>query len=107
MNRQTIMNTEVRADCYGGPTCDEVSTYFHTYCEGDMDTEDHKDDINISLKDLPPGARITVEYPCCPDCGTQRFDKLEFDNGKYVIVGHDKKCICGFDWEQWVLEQYS
>lgn len=104
----TIMQTEVKADVYGGPNCDEVSTYFNTYCDGDMQDDDHTDDIIIQVKDLPPGAKITVEYPCCPSCGIPRGDVLELKpGGVREIVGHENMCECGFDWKIWVEEQYS
>lgn len=105
----TIMETEVTADVYGGPNCDEVTKLFHTYCDGDMDSDYHTDDIIIQLKDLPPGAKIKVEYPCCPSCGMPREDVFEhMPGGVLQIVGHANECdVCGFDWERWELEQYS
>lgn len=103
------MLTEVTADCYSGPDCDQVTKRFHTYCDGDMDSEYHTDDIVIQLKDLPVGARIKVEYPCCPNCSHPREDEFEMLPGAVLkIVGHSKKCtVCNFDWENWDLEQYS
>lgn len=102
------MRSEVRADVYGGPKFNEVSTYFNTYCDGDMQDDNHTNDLVLQVKDLPPGARIIVEYPCCPSCGTPRQDVLKLkDGGVREIVGHEPKCECGFDWNQWVEEQYS
>jgi len=105
----TVMETEVIADCYAGPNCDEVKPLFRTYCRGDRESDTHTDDIVIPLKDLPPGARITVEYPACPVCGAARDDEFEFGEGGILnITGHAKECdVCGFDWEKWVLENYS
>lgn len=108
MHHKTIMEAEVKADCYSGENCDEVRKYFEMYCSGDMDSDRSTDDITIALKDLPPGAKVTVEYPCCPDCGQERFDNLVFAGGGCMeIRGHESECDCGFDWEQWVLERYS
>lgn len=98
-----IMNTEVVADCYSGENCDEVKKQFKTYCDGDMESDIHLDDIVIRLSELPVGARIKVEYPGCPECDMPRFDI--FKNNK--IVGHADKCDCGFDWNQWILNNYS
>jgi hypothetical protein len=57
MNYDTdvIMRSEVVADCYGGDSCEQVTKTFETYCEGDMDSDTHTEDIVIKLSDLPPG----------------------------------------------------
>ena len=103
-----MMRAEVKADCYGGDTCDQVTKQFEIYCEGDMDSETTDEDIVISLSDLPPGARVLVAYPCCPECGVPREDDFEtMEGGAMKIVGHKSKCECGFDWDEWVLHQYS
>lgn len=102
------MESEVVADVYGGENCDEVTTYFKTYCDGDKESDTHNDDIILELRTLPPGAKIKVEYPCCPSCGMPRMDKMEMLPGGHMnVIGHEEKCECGFDWENWVLEQYS
>jgi len=103
-----MMTAEVEADVYAGDNCDEVTKHFRTYCKDDMDADTNTDDIIISLKDLPPGAKILVRYPCCPDCGMARFDTFKsIEGGRMEIVGHDSKCDCGFDWDEWVLNKYS
>ena len=108
MLHSPIMQSKVMADVYSGENCDEVTTYFNTYCSGDMSDDNHKDDIIITLKDLPPGTKITVEYPCCPDCGVIRDDKMEFlPGGIWKIVGHEDTCDCGFDWNNWVQNEFS
>ena len=110
MNYDTdvIMRSEVVADCYGGDSCDQVTKTFETYCEGDMDSDTHTEDIVIKLSDLPPGAIIKAEYPCCPECGDPRSDECETnEHGTMSIVGHGTVCECGFDWQEWVLSRYS
>lgn len=103
-----IMRTEVIADCYAGIDCDQVVPMFKSHCDGDMGSDTHKTDIVIKLKDLPPGAVITVSYPECPECDCPREDKFESLSGaRLKIVGHKEKCTCGFDWEKWVLDRYS
>lgn len=103
-----MMMTKVEADVYSGEHCDEVSKHFMTHCKDEMDEDAHTDDIIISLKDLPAGAQIIVEYPCCPDCGIARLDTFKHDEcGRSEIIGHDSKCDCGFDWNNWVLDTYA
>lgn len=107
-----VMTAEVVADCYSGDNCNESKNYFNIYCEGDKQDGTDRDDIVIEVDTLPPGTKISVEYPICPDCGLPRQDMLEpSENGEgkvsWRIVGHESPCECGFDWDNWVLEKYS
>jgi len=105
---KTMMRAEVKADVYGGPKCDEVSTYFSAWAFGDMEDDDFTEDITIQLSSLPAGAVVTVTYPCCPNCQLPREDKFEnIGRGRMKIVGHADNCECGFDWNNWIQEQYS
>ena len=102
-----IMQTEVKADCYHGPDCNQVKNVFETYCEGDMDSDTHSEDIILKVSELPAGTIIKVEYPSCPECLQVRADLIEWNNGSGRVVGHASKCDCGFDWDDWVLNTYS
>lgn len=105
---QQLMRTEVKADVYGGDNCNEISTHFETYCEGDMDSGTHTEDIVLRLSELPAGAKVSVEYPCCPECGMAREDKFEhLPGGRMKVIGHADKCDCDFDWVEWIRNQYS
>ena len=104
MQRSPIMTAEVKVDCYSGKNCDEQKKFFNIYCAGDKQDDDcHEPTLTITLADLPPGARVLVEYPCCPKCEWPREDVFEVGKG---ITGHAEKCHYGFDWMQWVEEQY-
>ena len=107
MERQTMMWSEVKADCYGGDTFDQVEPFFETFCIGDKESDSHHDDIVIRLSDLPPGTTIRVDYPCCPSCGIPREETREFIDGKWKITGHRDFCSCGFFWLPWVEEHYA
>lgn len=98
-----MFTAEVKADCYGGPEFDEVTTYFEGYSEGDKESSSDTGDIIFKVSELPPGACIIVEYPQCPECGLERFEKIEGNK----IVGFANHCECGFDWDNWVLDNYS
>lgn len=103
-----IMRAEVKADCYAGETCDQVRNHFEIYCDGDMQAYTSREDLKIRLADLPAGAVVEVSYPCCPSCGAPRMDKFKSARGGAMrIVGHAEKCDCGFDWQEWVLNEYS
>lgn len=103
-----IMRAEVVADCYSGDTCDQVVNKFKVYCDGDRDSDTITEDLVIALASLPAGAFVTVTYPVCPECGTPREDEYEHTDGGLRQTGHKAKCgCCGFDWQEWVLGQYS
>jgi hypothetical protein len=106
IERQTIFWAEVEADIYQ-PEGKLPTKHFHAHAEGDKDSDRNEHDIIFKVSNLPPGARITLSYPNCPNCGFFRMDKLEFKNGMYQVVGHEPKCECGFDWEEWVQDTYS
>jgi hypothetical protein len=102
-----VMRTEVKVDCYDGPEGDQHKKYFNVYCAGDMSDSDDCADIVIKLSDLPAGARISVTYPMCPECGLPREDCFEPKDGKWQIIGHDAECECGFDWLEWEEFEYA
>lgn len=105
MQLHVVMTAKVEVDCYAGPECDQHRKYFNIFCDGDMqDDNSSEKKLTIKLAELPPGAIVTVSYPCCPDCGTPREDKF---SPSMRIVGHAKKCHCGFDWVKWTDEQFS
>jgi len=107
-NHHVIRTDKVVADVYAGEKLDKVEKHFETYCDGDMDSDRHQEDIVFSLKDLPPGAIISVQYPCCPECGVAREDEYKTNPGCAMeIIGHASKCQCDFDWENWVQEEFS
>lgn len=108
LNTHQVMRAEVKADVYGGDECDQVTKQFEIYCDGDMDSDTNTEDIVIKLADLPPGTKISVEYPCCPECSLPREDIFkQIGGGALKIVGHKSKCQCGFDWDEWVQNEYS
>lgn len=109
MKYNAIMTAEVKVDCYAGDTCDQQRKYFNIYCAGDMQDDDSSEKkLTIKLSELPPGARVLVQYPVCPECGTTREDKFRHSGGGSMkIIGHSEKCHCGFDWHQWVENEYA
>jgi len=98
-----MLMSEVVADIYVEPH----SKQFNTFCEGDMMDDTHTDDLIVALQNLPPGAKIVISYPCCPDCGMPREDKYEHSSGGIKIIGHEETCDCGFDWKEWVEMTYA
>lgn len=68
---QPIWETEVMKE-----EVDDGQLYFNTYCDGDMDSDDHTDPITFDLNRFPAGSKIIVQVPICNDCG---LDPTECD----------------------------
>ena len=54
-------------------------------------------DIIFDPVDYPPGTRIIIQEPLCPECG-EIYDNCMVRGGNHP---------CNFDWELWAEEQYS
>jgi len=87
------MWVEMKPDVYAGDKCDEIAPRFECFCDGDMGS-DYIDVVNFKPSELPPGARILVEVPCCPKC-YQDVEMCKADDG------------CDFDWDEWCYNEYS
>ncbi len=52
--------------------------------------------LDMDARRYPPGARVTIEVPCCPKCG----DPADM-NDKNKPVRKWPRCDCGFSWNKW------
>ncbi|SEG20891.1 hypothetical protein [Marinobacterium lutimaris] len=93
MSHSQTMQAEMRPDLYAGENADQMRPQWRTYCEGDMDG-DFLDILTLDAKRFPPGTKVLVLEPCCPECG-QVVECCRTDDE------------CDFDWDEWVLDQYS
>lgn len=87
--RQEIMMAELKVDIYCGKNCDEHKSYWNIYCEGDKDSEDTEKELILPL-DLPVGSKVIVTAPMCPECDC-----------------FQEECDCGFNWKEWIEQEYS
>jgi hypothetical protein len=90
---QEVIWGEMSPDVYAGPSCNEVEPRWHLFCEGDMDS-DFSEDFALSAKHFPPGTKVSVQQPCCPDCG-EIAELCAADD------------CCEFDWKAWALSKFS
>lgn len=98
------MRFTMEPDCYGGKTCDQVEPRWHCYADGDKDSDRQREPLTLDARRFPPGTKIIVTEPTCPTCGEPRSIKHpEPKNGPLFVA----KCRCGFDWEEWTLNEYS
>lgn len=60
--------------------------------------------LEIPAKCMPPGARVTIEVPCCPKCG----DPADMNDPQKPEGTHPwPACDCGFNWQKWSEETHS
>lgn len=102
LRRETMWFT-MQPDCYAGPNCDQIEPRWHCYAEGDKDSDYTKEPLSLDPRRYPPGTKIIVMEPTCPECGMIRGVSTKNDQ-----LAFDAKCDeCGFDWEAWTLDEYS
>jgi hypothetical protein len=77
-------------DVYGGENCDEHIPGWTAYFHGDMDGDGGSPCLELAAKTFPPGTRVIVQMPVCPEC-----DEIQ------------EFCDCGFDWKEWASNEYS
>lgn len=85
-----IMWAEVVVDCYAGDSCDQHEKRWRVYAEGDKDDSRSVEPITLNVAAFPPGTRVVVSVPTCPECG------IDAEN-----------CRCGFDWKGWAEDRYA
>jgi hypothetical protein len=93
-----IAGVEVKADVYSGENCDETEPYLECWCEGDMDTDTAKE-FSFDAKRWPIGTKLIVQVPVCPNIDCVADAEFQDEEGKCTE--------CGFDWDNWIGEQYS
>lgn len=87
---QEVARAEMHPDVYGGESCDQVIPMWKSYWDGDKDEDHSKEPIELLAEQYPPGTRIVISVPVCPNC-------------RYI----PEMCSCGFDWNGWIQDQYS
>ncbi len=101
------MNAELKLDVYCGENCNKAEPQWDTYCDGDMDGDISNDPIIMSPLHFPPGTKVLVMVPECPDCHLPRMSSGGQNECGETIVTHESKCECGFDWHLWEQNEYS
>ena len=104
MTRKETMSAEMKPDVYGGKTCDKVVPGWECHAEGDLESESGLPALELAACTFPPGTKVVITEPVCPDCGELRSPKFPPPKRGSIYGG---PCDCGFDWDKWVLDQYS
>ena len=104
MKYQETMWAEMKPDLYAGPDCDKLKPQWELHADGDMDSG-NQTTIKLSARTFPPGTKIVISEPTCPECGELREPKNPGRGAAVIVYGGP--CLCGFDWDAWVGEQYQ
>lgn len=106
MGRATTWFT-MEPDMYGGKECDELVPRWRCYAEGDKDSDHQHEPLSLDPRLYPPGTKITIVEPVCPDCGELRGVNFPKPDKPDALPAFDAKCDCGFDWEEWTANEFS
>jgi hypothetical protein len=101
---QETIRFHMDPDMYGGPECDQMVPRWHCYGVGDKDADHQHEPITLDARRFPPGTRISVKEPMCPQCEETRSPKYP-EPATGPVFGD--KCRCGFDWANWTANQYA
>lgn len=101
--RETIRAT-MDPDMYDGPECDQMRPRWRVYADGDKDSNHQDEPLTLDASFHPPGTVIVVTEPTCPNCEETRSPN--YKNGKY-LPGFASRCRCGFNWDEWVANEFS
>lgn len=104
LEMRETMWAEMKPDCYDGEECDQIKPVWSAYADGDKEGEDAVGDLELLANNFPPGTKVVISEPCCPKCDEPRWPNLPKQDGIPLYSG---PCGCGFDWDEWVLNQYS
>lgn len=103
LERREVAWAEHRPDLYGGDECDELVPGWHCYADGDKDSEDGVETLELAAATFPPGSKVVISEPVCPSCGDYRPRGIE-SAGEPAFKA---QCDCGFDWDAWVSGEFA
>lgn len=93
--------------CYDGKTCDKQRPRWMTSYPKEGDEEDGEVlQLEMIARQWPPGTRVTIEVPCCPECGEPADMQQPYPDERKLRRTWPK-CRCGFSWSKWVLDNFS
>lgn len=93
MEYKQTMWAEMKPDIYDGKNCDQVRPQWFAWADGDRDG-DFIDKLELDCKQFPPGTKVVLSVPCCPDCG-EEVEMCKSD------------ASCGFNWDDWMENEYQ
>lgn len=109
--RRETLWAEMRPNCYGGAACEQIVPNWHSYAEGDMQSGDDGDGLELSAACFPPGTIVVVLEPVCTKCNevpsrsTKPETFITSEGGE--VTEYKWTCSCDFDWRQEALDLYA
>lgn len=94
---ELTMWAAMEPNVYAGESCDEHAPRWHAHAEGNRESE-HLSIITLDSKTFPAGTKVSIEVPCCPECGI---------SADFAHAQNTQLCECGFDWKAWAEDQYQ
>lgn len=107
MNYYNIIQSTLELDVYCGEKCNKSEPQWNSYCDGDMDSNISSKPIILSPLHFPPGTKVSISVPTCPECNLPRMSSGGQNDQGETIVTHEAKCDCGFDWLACEQNEYS
>ena len=101
MTYREVQWAEMKPDTYAGDSCDEIEPRWEGHAEGDKGDADTFDTMKLAAKTFPPGTKVVISVPCCPNCQETADFALNHKTGEM------ENCECGFDWPEWTRITYS
>lgn len=94
-----VMWAEQYPDIYSGSNCDEIKA---DWCTSELGGKEGPtggmNEIGLRADTFPPGTRVTISVPVCPECG---------ESSELAFHCKNDRCDCGFDWKSWITDKYS
>lgn len=109
-NLHRSMWAEMKPDIYSGKSCEQHKPQWETSADGDRESST-VDIIQLDSETFPPGTKVVVSEPFCPNClmvpqrSTDR-DTFKSDQGEDVTE-YRWSCECDFDWRKFANSEYS
>jgi len=88
-------------DCYDGDDCEDLRPRWNAGVEKEGDCS-LGDQLTFLAKHFPPGTRIVIETPICPNCDESADMNTPIEFGREW-----PDCDCGFSWSNWAREEYE
>ena len=108
LDTECVQYAEMAPDVYDGPECDRVRPRWLTeYDKHGLDDAGNEEGImELNPANFPAGTRVEIHVPICPRCGNETADGAV--DGICPAYSSDPESErCGFDWNEWVANEYS
>lgn len=106
------MWAEMKPNTYSGDSCEEHKPGWYAFAAGDRESEEGLETLDLHAATFPPGTKVVVMEPVCPNCGEVPGRSIE----PVEITGKESgdkfkeftwSCGCDFNWREWANREYS